>query len=134
MRSPVSEVRRRHEQLPPHGRRKTAVCEYALNHGAQSSPHAFEHIDLLRRVGGGKLLDNTGLQAVLPKLLPIVLAALVDASTNDAVAGGNDRRADEQSKRLKSSVFADQADGGPEGFNDWGGRGYDDFVPGRSPK
>ena len=23
---------------------------------------------------------------------------------------------------------------GKEGFNDWGGRGYDDFVPGRSPK
>ena len=21
-----------------------------------------------------------------------------------------------------------------EGFNDWGGRGYDDFVPGRFPK
>ena len=21
-----------------------------------------------------------------------------------------------------------------EGFNDWGGRGYDDFIPGRSPK
>ena len=38
MRSPVLEVRRRHEQLPPHRRWKTTVCEHAPNHGAQNSP------------------------------------------------------------------------------------------------
>ena len=112
IRSPVLEVRRRHEQLPPHRRWKTTVCEHAPNHGAQSSPHAFGHTDLLRRVGGGELLNNTGLQAILRG----VLAALVGAPTNDAAAEGNNRRADEQLKRLESSVLVDQqVDGGPLG-------------------
>ena len=116
IRSPVLEVRHRHEQLPQHRRWKTAVCEHALNHDAQSSLHAFGHIDLLRRVGGGELLDNTGLQAVLPKLVPGVLAALVGAPTNDAAAEENDRQANEQFKRLKSFVLADQnVDSGPLG-------------------
>ena len=39
---------------------------------------AFGHTNLLQRVGGGELLDSNGLQAVLPSLLPGVLAALVD--------------------------------------------------------
>ena len=61
-------------------------------------------------------MDNTGLQAVLSKLIPGVLLALVGASANDAVAEGNDRRVDEQLKRLKSLVLAGQlVDGGPLG-------------------
>ena len=116
MRSPVLQVRSRHEQLPPHGRCKAAVCEHAPNHGAQSPPHALGHKYFLRRVGGSELLDNTGLQAVLPKLLPGVLAALVGAPTNDAAAEGNDRRADEQFKRLKILVLVwQQVDGSPLG-------------------
>ena len=90
-----------------------AVYEHARNHGAQSSPYAFGYTDLLRPVGGGELLDTTGLQAVLPKLLPGVLAALVGAPTNDAAAEGNDCRADEQLQRLKSLVLVgQQVDGG----------------------
>ena len=73
----VLEVRRRHEQLPPH-EWKTAVCRHASNHGAQSSLHAFRHTNLLPRVGGGELLNNTGTQAVLPNLLPGEIAALTD--------------------------------------------------------
>ena len=96
MRSPILEVRRRHEQLPPHRRWKTTVCEHEPNYGAQSSPHAFGHTDLLRRVGGGELLNNTGLQAILLKLLPGVLVALVGAPTNDEAAEGNNRRADKE--------------------------------------
>ena len=116
MRSPVLEVRRRHEQLPSHRRWKTTVCENAPNHGAQSFPHAFGHTNLLRRVGGGKLLNNTRLQVILPKLLPGVLAALVGAPTNDSAAKGNNRRADKQLKRLKSLVLVgQQVDGGPLG-------------------
>ena len=84
---------------PPHGRWKTTVCEHAPNHGAQSSPHAFRHIDLLRSVGGGELLNYTGLQAILTKVLLGLLAALVGAPTSDAAAGGNDRRVDQQLKR-----------------------------------
>ena len=114
MRSPVLEVRRRHEQLPPHGRWEAAVCEHVPNDGARSSPHAFGHTDLLRRVGGDELLDSAGLEAVLSKLLPGVLAALVGAPTNDAAAKGNNCRADEQLKRLKSLVISgQQVDGGP---------------------
>ena len=114
MRSPVREVRSHHEQLPPHGRWKAAVCEHAPNHGTQSPTDAFGHTDLLRGVGGGELLDNTGLQAALPKLLSGVLAALVSAPTNDAAAEGNERRADKQLKRLKSLVLVgQQEDGGP---------------------
>ena len=95
---------------------ETAVCEHTRNHGAQSSSLAFGHTDLLRRVGGGNLLDNTGLQAVLPKLLPGVFAVRVGTPTNDAAAEGNDRRADEQLKRLKSLVLVgQQVDGGPPG-------------------
>ena len=79
-RSPVLEVRRRREQILPHRRwETTSVCEHAPSHGAQRSPHALGHTDLLQRVGGGHLLNNTGLQAILPKLFPGVLAALVGA-------------------------------------------------------
>ena len=67
----------------------------------------FGHTDLLRRVGSGKLLNNAYL-AVLQKLFPGVLAALVGAPTNDAAAEGNGRRADEQLRRLKSLVLAGQ--------------------------
>ena len=78
MRSLVLEARSRHEQFLPHGGWGAAICEHALNHDAQSPPHAFGHTDLLRCVGGGGLMDSTGLQAVLPKRLPGVIAALVD--------------------------------------------------------
>ena len=116
MRGPVLEARRRHEQLPPHGW-KITVCEHTPNHGSQSSSHAIGHTNLLRRVGGGELLYNIGLQAVLPKLLPGVLATLVGAPTNNAAAEGNDRRADEQLKRLKNLVLAGQlVDSGPLGI------------------
>ena len=107
LRSPILEVRR-HEQLSPYGRWKIAVCEHVPNHSAQSSPHAFGHTDLLRRVGGGELLDDTCLQAVLPDLLPSVLAALVSAPTNDVAAEENGRRADKQLKQLKSLVLSGQ--------------------------
>ena len=61
-------------------------------------------------------MNNTDLKLILPKLLPGVLAALVGAPTNDAVAEGNYRRADEQLKQLKSLFFAgQQADGGSLG-------------------
>ena len=116
MRSPVLEVCRRHAQLPPHKRWEIAVCEHAPSHGAQSPAHAFRHNDLLRRVGGGELLNNISLQPVLLKLLRGVLTTLVGALTNDAAAEGIDRRADEQLKRLKSLVLAGQhVDGGPLG-------------------
>ena len=116
MRSPVLEVRRRHEQLPPHRRWKIAVCEHAPNHCAQTSPHAFGYTNLLWHIGGGELLENTGLQAVLPKLPPGVLAALVGTPTNDTTVGGNGCRSDEQLKLLKSLVLvAQQVDGGPLG-------------------
>ena len=58
-----------------------AVYEHVPNHSAQSPAHAFGHTDLLRCVGGGELLYNTGLQAVLPKFLPGVLSAIVGAPT-----------------------------------------------------
>ena len=59
-------------------------------------------------------MDNTGLQGVLPKLLPGVLAALVGAPTNNAPTKGNDRGAGKQLKQLKSLDFAgQQVDGGP---------------------
>ena len=54
------------------------------NHGAQSPPYAFGHTDFVQRVDDGKLLDNIDLQAILPELLPDLLAAPVGASTNDA--------------------------------------------------
>ena len=70
----------------------------------------------MRYVGGGGFLNNTALQAILPKLLPGVLAARVGALTNDAGAEGNNRQADEQLKRLKRLVFdGQQVDGGPLG-------------------
>ena len=78
MRSPALEIRSRHEQFPPNGRLKAAVCEHAPNHGRQNPLHAFERTDLLRRVRGGELLDDNGLQAVLPELLPGVLTTLAD--------------------------------------------------------
>ena len=97
----------------PHGW-KTAVCGNTPSHGAQGSPHAFGHTDLLRHVGGGERLDNTGPQAVLPKLPPGVLTALVDPPTNDAVAEGYDRRAHKQLDPLKSLVLVgQQIDDGP---------------------
>ena len=59
-------------------------------------------------------MENTGLQAVLSDLLPGVLAALVDAPTKDVATEMDDRRADEQLKRLKSLVLVgQQVDGGP---------------------
>ena len=62
-------------------------------------------------------MDNTGLQAVLPKLLSGVLAALIGALKNDTAAEGNDCRVDEQLKQLKSLVvIGQQADGGPLGM------------------
>ena len=112
--SPVPEVRSRHQQLSPHGRWNTAIYEYVPNHGAQSSPHG--HIHLLQCIGGGKLLDKSGLQAVLPKHLPGVLAALVGAPTNAMVAEGNDCRPDKQFKQLKNLVLVgQQLNGGPLG-------------------
>ena len=61
-------------------------------------------------------MDNTGLQAVLPKLLSGVLAALIGALKNDTAAEGNDCLADEQLKQLKSLVIiGQQADGGSFG-------------------
>ena len=67
--------------------------------------------------GCGEHLNNTRLQAILPKLLPSVLAALVSALTNDSAAEWNYRRADKQLKRLKSSVLVGQeGDGGPLGL------------------
>ena len=75
--------------------------------------HAFGHTDLLRRAGGGKRLDNRCLQAVLPKLLRDVLAALVGTPTNNVAAQGDGCRSDEQLKRLKSLILAgQQIDGG----------------------
>ena len=108
VRSPVREVHSRRKQPPSHGRFKVAVCEHAPNHGAQSPSHAFGHTDLLRRIGSGEYLDNTDLQAVLSKLLPGVLAALVGTPTNESATDWNDRRADEQLKRLKSLRFVDE--------------------------
>ena len=58
-------------------------------------------------------MNNTDLQATLPKLIPGVLAAFVGGPTNDAAAEGNKRRADEQLKRLESLVLVgQQVDGG----------------------
>ena len=42
------------------------------------SSHSFGQTDRLRRVGGGDLLINTGLQEILSEFLPGVLAALAD--------------------------------------------------------
>ena len=68
---------------------------------------------MLRRVGGGELLDITDPKAVLPKLLPGVLAAL-GAPTNDAATERNHRRTDEELKRRKSLILVgQQIDGGP---------------------
>ena len=116
MRSPGFEVHRRHEQLPPRGRLKTAVCEHASNHGAHSSPHAFGHTGLLRHVGSGELLDKTGFQAVRPKLLLGVLASLASAPTNNAATERNERQAEKQLKQLESLVLVGrQVDGCPLG-------------------
>ena len=54
---------------------------------------------VLSMYSGGELLDNTDLQAVLPKLLPGVLAALFSTPTNDAAAS---RRTVEQTEELDS--------------------------------
>ena len=70
--------------------------------------HAFGHTNLLRRAGGGKRLDNSGLEAVLPKLLRDVLATLVGTPTNNTAPQGDGCRSDEQLKRLKSLVLAGQ--------------------------
>ena len=114
LRSLVLEVHHQHEQLPPHRRWKTAISEHAPSHGAQSSPHAFRHTGLLRYVGGGELLDNTGLQAVLTKLLPS--PPLSARQRTMPPPKRNDRRADEQLKLLESLVFSgQQVDGGPFG-------------------
>ena len=114
VRNPVLKVRSRHEQLPPHRRFKAVVCEHTRNHGVQSLPHASGHTDLLRRVGGGERLDNSGLQVLLSNLLPDVLAALGGKPTSDAADEGDDHRADEQPKRLKILVLVgQQVDGGP---------------------
>ena len=45
---------------------------------------------------------------MLSKLLPGVLATLVSASTSNAAAEGDDHRADEQLKRLKSLAIVSQ--------------------------
>ena len=113
MRSSVLEVRSRHEQVPPHGKWKDAICKHAHKYVAQSPPHAFGHTDWLRCAGGGKRLDNTGLQAALPKLFRDVLTALVGAPTNNTTAQEDDCRSDEQLKRLKSlTLVGQQVDGG----------------------
>ena len=96
VRGPVLEVCSRHEHRPSYGRWNAAACEHAPNHDAQSSPHALRYTHVLRCVGGGELLDNTGLQVVLPKLLSSVVAALVRVPTNDAAAKEKYYRADEQ--------------------------------------
>ena len=116
VRSPSLEIQSHHEQLPPYGRWEAAVYEHVPNHSAQSSPNAFGYIDSLRHVGGGEILDKTGLQAVRPELFPAVLAALVGAPTDVASAEEDERRPDEQSKRLKSLfVVSRQVNGGPPG-------------------
>ena len=53
-------------------------------------------------------MGNTDLRAVLPKLLPDLLRTLVGVPTNDAVAEGDRRRANEPLKRLKSLAFIGQ--------------------------
>ena len=61
--------------------------------------------------------NTWGLEAVLPNLLPSVLAALVGGPTNDAAAEGNDRRVDKHLKQLKSLILVgQQVDGGPLGI------------------
>ena len=102
LRSPVLEVRSRPEQLPPHRRWEASVCEYVPNYGAQSPPHAFKHTKVLWCVGGDEIFDNAGVQAILPELLPGVLAARVGTPTNDVTTEGDSRLADKQWKRLKS--------------------------------
>ena len=42
---------------------------------------------------------------------------------------GRKRRNPRVSTRFSLGMNNEQVDAG-EGFNDWGGRGYDDFVPG----
>ena len=102
LRSPVLEVRGRPEQLPPHRRWEASVWEYVPNYGAQSPPHAFKHTKVLWCVGGDEIFDNAGVQAILPKVLPGVLAARVGTPTNDVTTEGDSRLADKQWKRLKS--------------------------------
>ena len=114
LRSPILEVRGRPEQLPPHGRWEASVCEHVPNHGAQSPPHAFKHTKVLWCVGGDEIFDNASLQAVLPEVLPGILAARVDPPTNDVTTEGDSRLADEQWKRLKSLLcVCQQVDGDP---------------------
>ena len=93
---------------------EASVCKNEPNHDSQSPVHAFGHTDLLWRVGGRKLLDNTRFQDVLSELLPGVLTALVDAPTNDSATEGDEHRADKQLKRPESLVLVgQQVDGGP---------------------
>ena len=114
LRSPVLEVRGRPEQLPPHGRWEASVCKHVPNHGAQSSPHVFKHTKVLWCVGGDEIVDNAVLQALLPEVLPVVLAARVGTPTNDVTTEGDSRLADEQWKRLKSLLcVCQQVDGDP---------------------
>ena len=99
-----------------------------IHRAIASPPHAFGHTDLLRCVGGGERLDNTSLQAVLPVLLPGVLATLVCAPTNDKAAKRNARRANEQLNVLESLGFdGQQVNGGSLGvlvasYDHWGER------------
>ena len=114
LRSPVLEVRGRPEQLTPHGRWEASVCEHVPNHGAQSPPHGFKHTKVLWCVGGDEIFDNAGLQAVLPELLPGVLAARVGTPTNDVTTEGDSRLADEQWEERKSLLcVCQQVDGDP---------------------
>ena len=114
LRSPVLEVRGRPEQLPPRARWEASVCEDLPNHGTQSPPHAFKHTKVLWCVGGDEIFNNAGLQAVLPELLPGVLAARVGTPTNDVTTEGDSRLADEQWKQLKSLLcVCHQVDGDP---------------------
>ena len=88
--------------------------ERAPNHGAQSPPHAFKHTKVLWCVIGDEIFDDAGLQAVLPEVLPGVIAARVGTPTNDVTTEGDSRLADEQWKRLKSLLcVCQQVDGDP---------------------
>ena len=88
-----------------HGQWEASVCEHVPNHSVQSPPHAFKHTKVLWCVCGDEIFDNAGLQAVLPELILVVLAARVGTPTNDVTAEGDSRLADEQWKRLKSLLF-----------------------------
>ena len=77
------------------------------------------HLDIPIRCGmlvAAKSWIKPVSQAVRPELFPAVLAALVGAPTDVASAEEDERRPDEQSKRLKSLfVVSRQVNGGPPG-------------------